>query len=62
MFKVNNKDIKATTLARCGPALFIVNFEHISHLLLMFILVAMSKQLFPGLVFFPAVFFRKGEN
>ena len=59
MFEVNNKDIKATTLARCGPALIIVNFEHVSHFLLMFILVTMSKQLFPGLVFFSSSFLQE---
>ena len=30
MFKVNNKDTKATPWCRFG--VFIVNFEHISHL------------------------------
>ena len=37
MFKVNNKDAKR----RSG--VFIVNFEHISHLVLVFLLLTLSK-------------------
>ena len=35
MFKVNNKDTRTMPLASFG--VFIVNFEHISHLVLMFL-------------------------
>ena len=37
MFKVNNKDTKTTQWRRSG--VFIVNFEHISHLVLVFLLL-----------------------
>ena len=36
MFKVNNKDIK--TMAGVGFRVSIVNFEHVSHLVLVFLL------------------------
>ena len=37
MFKVNNKD------TRTMPGVFIVNFEHISHLVLVFLLLTLNK-------------------
>ena len=39
MFKVNNKDTRAT-LRRYG--VFIVNFEHISHFVLVFLLLTLN--------------------
>ena len=39
MFKVNNKDSRTT------PMVFIVNFEHISHITLMFLLLTLNMQL-----------------
>ena len=41
MFRVNNKDTRTTLMRRSG--VFIVNFEHVSHLVLMFILFTLSK-------------------
>ena len=41
MFKVNNKNNR---WRRSG--VFIVNFEHISHLFLVFILLTLNKQMF----------------
>ena len=37
MFRVNNKDTRTT------PSVFIVNFEHISHLVLVFLLLTLSR-------------------
>ena len=45
MFKVNNKD----TWRRSG--IFIVNFEHISHLLIVFILLTLNMKLLAGFNF-----------
>ena len=42
MFKVNNKDIRTTPRR---TSVFIVNFEHISHLVLAFLLLTMSKKM-----------------
>ena len=36
MFKVNNKDTRTTSV-------FIVNFEYISHLVLVFLLLTLNK-------------------
>ena len=44
MFKVNNKD-------RCRSSIFIVNFEHILHLVLVFLLLTMNTT--------PEVWFEK---
>ena len=41
MFKVNNKDTKRYQWRRSGD--FIVNFEHISHLALVFLLLILSR-------------------
>ena len=41
MFKVNNKDSRATVLASIG--VFIVNFEHISYFVLVFVLLTLSR-------------------
>ena len=41
MFKVNNKDIDIDQWRRSG--VFIVNFEHIAHLALVFLLLILSK-------------------
>ena len=40
MFKVNNKDTQMTPMACSGA--FIVNFEHISDLALMFLLLTLN--------------------
>ena len=40
MFKVNNKDTRS--------GIFIVNFEHISHLVLVFLLLTLNMQLRAG--------------
>ena len=41
MFRVNNKDTRTTPMRRSG--VFIVNFEHVSPLVLMFLLLTLSK-------------------
>ena len=41
MFKVNNKDTKMTPWRRSG--VFIVNYEHISHLVLVFLLLTVNR-------------------
>ena len=41
MFKVNNKDTSTTSWRRSG--VFILNFEHISHLFLVFLLLTLNK-------------------
>ena len=46
MFKINNKDTR-TTLC-CRSDVFIVNFEHISHLVLVFLLLTLSRQMPAG--------------
>ena len=38
MFKVNNKNIRTT------PGVFIVNFEHISHLIVVFLLLTLAGK------------------
>ena len=40
MFKVNNKDTRMTSMAWCR--VFIVNFEHVSHLVLVFLLLTLK--------------------
>ena len=45
MFKVNNKDTRTTTLA---IDIFIVNFEDILHLFLVFLLFTLNKKLPAG--------------
>ena len=42
MFKVNNKDTRTTPLAWRRSDVFIVNFEHISHLVLVFLLLTLN--------------------
>ena len=44
MFKVNNKD----TRRKRRSGVFIVNFEHISHLVLVFLLLTLNMQLPAG--------------
>ena len=41
MFNVNNKDTRATPFW-CRSGVFIVNFEHISPLVLVFLLLALN--------------------
>ena len=48
MFKVNNKDISERRSWR-RSGVFIVNFEHISHLVLVFLLLILSRQMPYGL-------------
>ena len=43
MFKVNNKDTTTT------PGMFIVNFKHISYLVLVFLLLTLNMELQTGL-------------
>ena len=45
MFKLNNKDIRATPMA----GVVIVNIEHILHLVLVFLLLTLNMQLPFGL-------------
>ena len=42
MFKVNNKNTRTTSRRRSG--VFIVNFEHISHLFLVFLLLTVNAS------------------
>ena len=42
MFKVNNKDNRTT------PSVFIVNLEHISHLVLVLLLLTLSREMLTG--------------
>ena len=42
MFKVKNKDTRATPIWR-RPGVFIVNFEHILHLVPVFLLLNLSR-------------------
>ena len=45
MFKINNKDTRTTsTVSR----VFTVNFEHISHLFLVFLLLTLNRKMFVG--------------
>ena len=44
MFKVNNKDTRKTP-CRSGVYIYIVNFEHISHLHLVFLLLTLNMLL-----------------
>ena len=46
MFKVNYKNTRTTSLSRSG--VFIVNFEHISHLFLAFLLLILKKYILAG--------------
>ena len=43
MFKVNNKDTRTTPMAFSRSGVFIVNIKHISHLVLVFPLLALSR-------------------
>ena len=47
MFKVNNKDTEQCQWRR--SSVFIVSFEHISHLALVFLLLTLNKQMPAGL-------------
>ena len=46
MFKVNNEETRTTPGRRSG--FFIVNFEHIPHLFLVFLLLTLNMQLPAG--------------
>ena len=48
MSKVNNKDVGTTPLSRFG--VFFINFEHISQLALVFLLLTLNMQLPTGKV------------
>ena len=48
MFIVNNKDTRTRHWCRSG--IFIVNFEHILHLVLVFLLLTLNMQLPAGFV------------
>ena len=43
MFQANNKDTKTTSLTLNNA--FIVNFEHISHILLLFLRLTLNRQI-----------------
>ena len=45
MFKVDNKKPRTTSMT---PGVFIANFEHISHLDLVFLLLILNKQMLTG--------------
>ena len=45
MFKVNNKDARTTP---CRSGAFIVNFEHISRIVLGFLLLTLKRQMPAG--------------
>ena len=45
MFKINNKDTRTTSMTSSG--VFIVNFEHTSYLILVFLLLTLN-------MYFPA--------
>ena len=45
MFKVNNKDTRTTP---CRSGAFIVNFEHISNIVLGFLLLTLKRQMPAG--------------
>ena len=45
MFKVSNKDTTRTTPS---SGVFIVNFEHISHFVLVFLLLTLSRKMSAG--------------
>ena len=55
MFKVNNKDTETTPMASLGVN--IVNFEYISHLALMLLLLTFNMQLRPGISLIKNTFF-----
>ena len=42
MFKANNKDTRTTSMASSG--IFLINLEHISHLILVFLSFTLSRQ------------------
>ena len=46
MFQANNKDTKTTSLTLNNA--FIVNFEHISHILLLFLRLTLNRQILAG--------------
>ena len=46
MFQANNKDTKTTSLTLNNA--FIVNFEHISHILLLFLRLILNRQILAG--------------
>ena len=48
MFEVNNKDTRTTPWRRSG--VFIVNLEHISHFVLVFLLLTLNMKLLAGWV------------
>ena len=49
MFKVHNKDIRTTSMRlMTSSGVFIVNFEDISHLFLVFLLLNLNMLMFTG--------------
>ena len=52
MLKVNNKDIKTSSMTSSSvftsSGVFVVNFEHISHPFLVFFLLPLNRYSFPG--------------
>ena len=49
MFKSHNKDTRTTPDARRRSGVFIVNFEHISHLVLVFLLLTLNMEMPMGM-------------
>ena len=56
MFEVDNKDIR--TRHFCRSSVFIVNFEHISHLFLVLLLLTLNRLMFAGLYYLLKYFIR----
>ena len=56
MFKGNNKDTKRCQQYRSG--VFIVNFEHISHLVLVFLLLTLNRKMPAGMPLVLPIWFR----
>ena len=49
MFKVNNKDNSTTQLTSRRSGVFLVNFEDISHLVLVFLLLTLNMLMWAGM-------------
>ena len=58
MFKANNKNTRTTS---CRSGVFIVTFEHISHLFLVFLFLTLNKQILTGCSYIQALLLKKGS-
>ena len=45
MFKINNNDTRTKSIAWRCTGVFIVNFEHIAHLVLLFLLLTLRRYI-----------------